>query len=406
MIKTPEAVSGRAWQIWQLAIRSVLLSLLMLAVLVPAPPARATEKNTVSKQGKDDAPTLTLPGNSSPGKRRLRILTKRIEPFVFYHDGKFSGFSVDLWELIASHEGLSYEWVLAPTLKDLLNDIKQGRADAAVAAVSITEKREKFLDFSHPFFQSGLQIMTRQDQSSATSTAFSVLWSLLSSPSFIYTALSFLLALVIIAHVIWWVERRRNPSFSQDYPKGAWDAFWWAIVTATSVGYGDKVPLANWGRFIAILWMILGYFIFAYFTATVTSSITVRELQGAIRGPQDLPGHKVGVVAHSTSARFMAHDGRGALVREVDRLAQALEALLAGKIDAIVHDSPVLLYHATHSNKEALRVTGPVFHKEAYGIVFPEGSKLREPVNRALLAIMENGEYARLHDKWFGPHRP
>lgn len=49
------------------------------------------------------------------------------------------------------------------------------------------------------------------------------------------------------------------------------DAFWWAIVTATTVGYGDVSPSTAEGRVIAVALMITGIGVIGVFTATVAS---------------------------------------------------------------------------------------------------------------------------------------
>jgi voltage-gated potassium channel len=49
------------------------------------------------------------------------------------------------------------------------------------------------------------------------------------------------------------------------------DAFWWAIVTITTVGYGDVSPVTTEGRLIAVALMILGIGFIGVFTATITS---------------------------------------------------------------------------------------------------------------------------------------
>ena len=49
------------------------------------------------------------------------------------------------------------------------------------------------------------------------------------------------------------------------------DAIWWALVTLTTVGYGDIVPQAGWGRLIGAFVMVLGVTFLSFLTATVTS---------------------------------------------------------------------------------------------------------------------------------------
>jgi len=60
--------------------------------------------------------------------------------------------------------------------------------------------------------------------------------------------------------------------------KTAEDALWWAMVTVTTVGYGDKFPVTTDGRIIAVVLMISGVGLFGVFTGYI-SSIFVNERQ-------------------------------------------------------------------------------------------------------------------------------
>ena len=70
-------------------------------------------------------------------------------------------------------------------------------------------------------------------------------------------------------------------------------------------------------------------------------------------------------------------------------------------IDAVVFDSPVLLYYAANEGKGRVTTVGTTFRKEDYGILFPRGSGLRNQVNVTLLRMREDGAYQRIYDKWF-----
>lgn len=53
-----------------------------------------------------------------------------------------------------------------------------------------------------------------------------------------------------------------------------WDALWWAIVTITTVGYGDVSPATVEGRLAAGVLMVLGIAFFSFLTATFTAALT------------------------------------------------------------------------------------------------------------------------------------
>ena len=76
----------------------------------------------------------------------------------------------------------------------------------------------------------------------------------------------------------------------EDIPK----SIYWTIVTITTVGYGDVVPLTAVGRFLAALLMILGYAIIALPTGIVSAEITkeVEQQKSNLKKNQSLLGTK------------------------------------------------------------------------------------------------------------------
>ena len=86
---------------------------------------------------------------------------------------------------------------------------------------------------------------------------------------------------------------------------------------------------------------------------------------------------------------------------EVRQISEAYDALRDRTVDAIVFDSPVLMYYAANEGKGSVQLVGAPFRKEDYGIVFPRGSALRSEVSVALLRMREDGAYQRIYDRWF-----
>ena len=333
-------------------------------------------------------------------EKTLRVVTKRFEPFVIYQDKEYTGFSIELWKKIAESLGLEYEVYGVNTIAKLLDEVERGAADVAIAGISITVKREQVLDFSHAFFETGLQIMVPEGSGSILGEVVSRIFSVIFSRELIYGVAIFFFVLLIAAHVIWVLERRHNPQFPKRYLQGLWHSIWWAVVTVTTVGYGDKTPKGTIGRLFGLVWILAGYFVFAYFTASVTTTATVQELLGTIDSPRDLFGRQVATVEKSTAADYLA--GQGIAAVKVENVDKAYPLLESGKVDAIVYDAPVLQHHASRKGKGKVKVVGLLFQEQNYGIALQVRSPHREKINIALLKLIESGEYQEIVEKWFG----
>ncbi len=334
----------------------------------------------------------------------LRVVTKDIEPFVFATDANtddLKGFSIDLWQALARVAGLDYEFTIVGSVTEQLDSVSSGAADVGIAAISVTQAREEVVDFSYAYFDSGLGILA--DAAASSSPAWPVLAALRSGEMIIPLLALFgaLLVVIIVAgHVIWLLERNRNEDFPSSYWAGVWQGIWWAAVTVTTVGYGDKTPRGMPGRVFGLLWMFAGLFIIANFTAGVTSRMTVQQIQGVINGPHDLPGKVVVTVEGSTADEWLT--AQRIPHRTVANVDEAYDMLYGGSAQAVVYDYPVLLYHALNFGEGRADVVGAPFNKEAYGIALAEDSLLREQVNRALLQLREDGTYDLIYAKWFG----
>jgi ABC-type amino acid transport substrate-binding protein len=110
----------------------------------------------------------------------------------------------------------------------------------------------------------------------------------------------------------------------------------------------------------------------------------------------------VATVAGTTS--IDALDDLGANVVPVKVIDEAIEKLLQHKVDAVVFDSPTILYYARNEAAGKVAVVGNLFDLQYYGFLFPQGSEMRELVNRALLKMHETGQYDKIFNKWFGAY--
>jgi polar amino acid transport system substrate-binding protein len=338
------------------------------------------------------------PAFSQPRGENLRVATRLVKPFVFEDNGQLTGFSVELWQEIATQMNVKSEFIVKPSVNDLLASVNSHEAALGIAAISITAEREMQLDFSQPMFDAGLQILT-----SAQGTEGSLLSNIIAgifTRDFLVMIGIVILLLAVPAHIVFFLERRPNGGLltHRSYFPGIFEAAWWAAATLAT--QADQMPKSAAARVAAIVWMFSSVVFIAYFTAGVTSSLTLQQLRGDIKGPEDLPGKRVASVKGSTSMEYLRqHNVEPA---EFAKVEDAYQALQQDQADAVVYDSPVLLYYASHEGKGKVQVVGPIFRKENYGIVVPDQSLLRKRVNEALLKLRENGTYDQLYKKWFG----
>ena len=338
-------------------------------------------------------------GLTNEVKSKEKILTVDVEitaPCVMHNDNTYTGFDIELWEEIAQELELDFTYN-ETDLKGIFTDLVEGNADVAFSCITVTNEREKIVDFSHHYLDSGLRIMV------LNKAKFSLTESLKSfySPRVVKSLTYIGLFVIICGHVFWWVERGHK-YISTKYLPGIFQAYWYVLVTMTTVGYGDIVPRKWVGRVMAFLVMIIGIGFFGWTIAQLSSAITLQTLHSDITDHRDLRDRLVATVEGTTSVTAL--EKIGAVVVPVKSIDQAYKKLIKDEVNAVVFDSPTILYYARNEGVGRVSVVGPLFDIQYYGFLFPEGSALREPVNRALLKLRKNGQYDRIFNKWFGSY--
>ncbi|XP_028394000.1 uncharacterized protein LOC114518237 isoform X2 [Dendronephthya gigantea] len=141
----------------------------------------------------------------------------------------------------------------------------------------------------------------------------------------------------------WLLDHSSNPSqFSTWFYKGAWEGFWWAMVTITTVGYGDKVPVAFFSRVLTILWLFCGAIILSLFTANVTSVLTSNQMDFT----KDLIGTRIAVL--NSKHYFESNLNVGGTIEEFNSQDAMFAAVESGDVDRIL----VQNYFYIHRLKE------------------------------------------------------
>ena len=338
----------------------------------------------------------TFAAEASAQAPKLRVGVSPFPPFVVEEDGSSTGYSIELWQEISNRLQREYELVKCTGAADKIARLRRGELDVAIGGLTTTADREGYIDFTHPIYRSGLGIML-SGPAERPSLWYRISDALARTNSGV--ALAFLIVVLVAGHLIWFIERDRG-TFDKRYASGVFEAIYWAVVTASTVGYGDKAPVKPLGRFIAMLVIIISLPMFALFTAELASAFTLQSIEASIRGPEDLVGRRVGVVRGTSSAKFAAE--RGLDIRQWDSAAEVYQGLAQGRVAAVIYDAPSLHYYAQTDGADDVHMVSGSFDVRDLAIATQQGSALREEINRALLEIKASGKLSELRVKWFG----
>jgi ABC-type amino acid transport substrate-binding protein len=312
-------------------------------------------------------------------------------------DGSIDGVSVDLWRRAAESLGREYHLVPVTQMEEILKGLERKDYDAAIGAITITPARLARVDFSYPTHHSGAAVSVREDTGpmSALASYGSVLGEL--APLIALT-----LALLIVMGVAMWIaERPMRPHNHESAVDTLHDGVYWAVVTMTTVGYGDKTPKTTAGRLIAISWMLASVALVSILSTSIVSRMTADRVVGGLRLTEaDLAGKRLAAVAHSSGAEYL--DERHLRYAPFDDLAAALTALERGQADVVVNSIGALQYLVSTRFKERIRPPQGVLEPAYMAIALPPGSPLKKPLDEALVGITASQEWRQIEDGYFG----
>ena len=349
-------------------LRRLFLSALVLLTAVAALPVQAQQP--------------------APQQKVMTVATRPAPPFVIKgDDGQWHGLAIDLWRDIARDRDIEYRLV-ETDLKGMVDGVADGRYDMSVGALTVTPQREAKVDFTHPFQSTGFGIVVGKAPPS---------WFLLLRNFFTWSFLQAVLALLgllaVIGLLFWLAERRHNEEeFGGGTAKGIASGMWFSAVTMTTVGYGDKAPRSAAGKILALVWMFGAIIIISTFTGMIASSLTEGRLAGRITGPDDLTGATIGSIRGSAAEEWL--DDRGLGFENEKSIADGLNAVRDGRIDAFVYDRPLLAYLMREGGAgKGLRLVPGTFGRQDYAFALPQDSAIREPINQSLLREIESTEW-------------
>jgi len=220
---------------------------------------------------------------------KLKVAIINHPPFIMESEGKYTGFEIELWEALSKELGLSFEYEKHDSFKELFPIIASKKADIAFAGVTINEKREEIVDFSHSIFDSGLRILLSKNRKNidfvgSVKSFFVQGYKHLIKPLFVL-----LVIVLVFANILWFAEKG-NEVFSPVYLIGIFQAAWLSFTSI--IGTDGSLRLfeaQTWlGRTILALAQITNLAVLGLLIGELTAFITTRKIRLNISGPQDL----------------------------------------------------------------------------------------------------------------------
>lgn len=340
--------------------------------------------------------TANAQAKTSSQNQTLKVGVAGTPPFVVDVEQQ-EGISLEIWQTLSEIANINYQLVPFSDVPHALRALTNGKVDIAVGPISITAERAERMKFTQPYFQSSLSILSRTDRPSV--------WERIKpffSTHFFIAILIFLCILGIVGTLLWLAEREKNPDqFPVRPARGIANGMWLAIVTMSTVGYGDKSPVTLGGRIITGCWIIISILFATSMVAGIASTLTLSGMKTVvISTAEQLNNKRVGVIANSPAAEFtQGHGGKTVLIGSLEK---GYEMLKEKQIAAVVYDRPQLLYFLKHHQDEKVAVSKIEYMRQGYGFAVQLKSDILHKIDINLLKLQESGHVDRIVKEWLG----
>ncbi|XP_070804509.1 glutamate receptor 2 isoform X1 [Pituophis catenifer annectens] len=386
-----------------------------------------------------------LSGNDTSGLENKTIIVTTIleSPYVMmkknfeFLEGneRYEGYCVDLAAEIAKHCGFKYKLTIVGDGKygardaetkiwnGMVGELVYGKADIAIAPLTITLVREEVIDFSKPFMSLGISIMIKKPQKSKPGV-FSFLdplaYEIWMCIVFAYIGVSVVLFLVSrFSPYEWHTEEfedgRETQSNESTNEFGIFNSLWFSLGAFMQQGC-DISPRSLSGRIVGGVWWFFTLIIISSYTANLAAFLTVERMVSPIESAEDLS--KQTEIAYGTldsgstkeffrRSKIQVFDKMWTYMKSAEpsvfvrTTAEGVNRVRKSKGKyAYLLESTMNEYIEQRKPCDTMKVGGNLDSK-GYGIATPKGSSLRNAVNLAVLKLNEQGLLDKLKNKWW-----
>ena len=372
--------SGHGW---------ICLATLALASAAPAQPATQPSTQPSTQPGA---------GPAAGSARVLRVAAYDAAPYAARDArGLFWGVSIDLWRRVAEDRHWSYDLTLVASMQDVIGGVAAGRFDVAVGAITITPDRLRQVAFSYPSHRSGVAVaVARRTGLRALLARYGAVAGSLGGLVALMAAL-----LLLTGVLIWLSERRRRGAQAGTTSIGTvFEGLYWAVVTMTTVGYGDKAPHTHLGRAVAVAWMLGSLALISLLSTSLVAQLTADRIGDAQPVTlRDLAGLRLAAVEASSGAEFLAEAGLA--FQHYPSLDAALAALAARRAGAVVNSVGALEWAVASGYRGTLEVRAGLLAPSLLGFAVPPGSALLAPLDETLVRTTTSADWPAREASYF-----
>ncbi|CAL8995972.1 unnamed protein product [Prunus brigantina] len=287
----------------------------------------------------------------------------------------------------------------AGSYNDLVNQVFLGNYDAAVGDTTIRANRSLYVDFTLPYTESGVfMVVPIKDNKSKKAWVFlkPLTWEL-----WVTSGCSF----IFIGFVVWILEHRINKDFRGPPDHQVGTIFWFTFSTMV-FAHRERV-VSNLARFVVILWCFVVLILTQSYTASLTSLLTVQQLQPTVTDVNLLiknrnnVAYQRGSFVYGILKQLGFQDENLKTFNSAEELNQLFHnASRKYGISAAFDETPYMkLFLARYCSKYTM--IPPTFKADGFGFVFPKGSPLARDVSRAILNVSEGEKMKDIERIWF-----
>ncbi|TSQ81045.1 Glutamate receptor 1 [Bagarius yarrelli] len=365
---------------------------------------------------------------------------------------KFEGYCVELAAEIAKHVGYEFKLKIVADGKygakdsetkmwnGMVGELVYGKADVAVAPLTITLVREEVIDFSKPFMSLGISIMIKKPTKSKPGV-FSFLdplaYEIWMCIVFAYIGVSVVLFLVSRFSPYEWhaddceenkeantnqagslsgqnAQNQAQQNQEQTNEFGIFNSLWFSLGAFMQQGC-DISPRSLSGRIVGGVWWFFTLIIISSYTANLAAFLTVERMVSPIESAEDLA--KQTEIAYGTldagSTKEFFRRSKIAVFEKMWSYMKSAPSVFVKTTDegvskvrkskgkyAYLLESTMNEYIEQRKPCDTMKVGGNLDSK-GYGVATPKGSPLRNRVNLAVLKLNEQGLLDKLKNKWW-----